>query len=96
MPDYAHLLPEPIRRFTLPQEIHDTEHLSFIQGGGHGESQGYDGCEATRYGFGFHAAPLFRRRRRFVYSRTYAKSTCRTAAVARIASPQRIGYGSTP
>jgi hypothetical protein len=38
VPDYAHLLPEPIRRFTLPQEIHDTEHLSFIQGGGHGGS----------------------------------------------------------
>jgi len=38
VPDYAHLLPEPIRRFTMPQEIHDTEHLSFIQGGGHGGS----------------------------------------------------------
>lgn len=38
VPDFAHLLPEPIRRFTLPQEIHDTEHLSFIQGGGHGGS----------------------------------------------------------
>ena len=38
VPDYAHLLPEPIRKFTLPQEIHDTEHLSFIQGGGHGGS----------------------------------------------------------
>ena len=36
--DYAHLLPEPIRRFTLPQEIHDADHLSFIQGGGHGGS----------------------------------------------------------
>lgn len=38
VPDYAHLLPEPIRRFTLPQEIHDADHLSFIQGGGHGGS----------------------------------------------------------
>jgi len=38
VPDYAHLLPEPIRRFTLPQEIHDAEHLSFVQGGGHGGS----------------------------------------------------------
>ncbi len=38
VPDYAHLLPESIRRFTLPQEIHDAEHLSFIQGGGHGGS----------------------------------------------------------
>jgi predicted dehydrogenase len=38
VPDYAHLLPEPIRRFTQPAEIHDSGHLSFIQGGGHGGS----------------------------------------------------------
>ena len=38
VPDFAHLLPEPIRRFTQPAEIHDAEHLSFIQGGGHGGS----------------------------------------------------------
>ncbi len=38
VPDYAHLLPESIRKFTRPQEIHDAEHLSFIQGGGHGGS----------------------------------------------------------
>ncbi len=38
VPNYAHLLPEPIRRFTLPAEIHDSEHLSFVQGGGHGGS----------------------------------------------------------
>lgn len=38
VPDFAHLLPESIRRYTLPAEIHDTEHLSFIQGGGHGGS----------------------------------------------------------
>jgi predicted dehydrogenase len=38
IPDFAHLLPEPIRKFTQPAEIHDTEHLSFIQGGGHGGS----------------------------------------------------------
>ena len=38
VPDYAHLLPEPIRQFTQPAEIHDAEHLSFIQGGGHGGS----------------------------------------------------------
>lgn len=38
VPDYAHLLPEPIQRFTLPAEIHDAEHLSFVQGGGHGGS----------------------------------------------------------
>ncbi len=38
VPDFAHLLPEPIRKFTMPQEIHDAGHLSFIQGGGHGGS----------------------------------------------------------
>lgn len=38
IPDFAHLLPEPIRRFTQPAEIHDAEHLSFVQGGGHGGS----------------------------------------------------------
>ncbi len=38
VPDFAHLLPPEIRKFTLPQEIHDAEHLSFIQGGGHGGS----------------------------------------------------------
>jgi predicted dehydrogenase len=36
VPDYAHLLPEPIRKFT--QSIEDAEHLSFLQGGGHGGS----------------------------------------------------------
>ena len=34
--DYAHLLPEPIRQFT--RSIQDADHLSFIQGGGHGGS----------------------------------------------------------
>ena len=34
--DYAHLLPEPIRKFT--QRVADEDHLSFIQGGGHGGS----------------------------------------------------------
>ncbi|MCM2372610.1 Gfo/Idh/MocA family protein [Aporhodopirellula aestuarii] len=38
IPDFAHLLPEPIQRFTLPAEIHDSNHLSFLQGGGHGGS----------------------------------------------------------
>ena len=39
VPDYNHLLPEPIRRFTV-KGVYDTEHahLSFIQGGGHGGS----------------------------------------------------------
>ncbi len=36
VPDYAHLLPEPIQQFT--QAVEDEEHLSFIQGGGHGGS----------------------------------------------------------
>ena len=36
VPDYAHLLPEPIRKFT--QSIEDADHLSFLQGGGHGGS----------------------------------------------------------
>ena len=36
VPDYAHLLPEEIRAFT--QTIEDTDHLSFVQGGGHGGS----------------------------------------------------------
>jgi len=36
VPDFAHLLPEPIRMFT--QSIQDADHLSFIQGGGHGGS----------------------------------------------------------
>ncbi len=38
VPDFAHRLPEPIRKFTLPAEIHDADHLSFVQGGGHGGS----------------------------------------------------------
>lgn len=36
IPDYAHLLPSPIQKFT--QTIEDADHLSFIQGGGHGGS----------------------------------------------------------
>lgn len=38
VPDFAHLLPESIRRFTQPAAIQDAEHLSFVQGGGHGGS----------------------------------------------------------
>ncbi len=40
VPDYAQLLPEPVRRFTT-KGVYDAEehkHLSFIQGGGHGGS----------------------------------------------------------
>jgi predicted dehydrogenase len=36
VPDYAHLLPAEIQKFT--QSIQDADHLSFIQGGGHGGS----------------------------------------------------------
>ena len=36
VPDYAHLLPAEIQAFT--QSIEDADHLSFIQGGGHGGS----------------------------------------------------------
>lgn len=38
VPDYAQLLPEPIRKFTKPAAIQDADHLSFLQGGGHGGS----------------------------------------------------------
>jgi predicted dehydrogenase len=36
VPDYARLLPEPVRKFT--GTIQDAEHLSFLQGAGHGGS----------------------------------------------------------
>jgi predicted dehydrogenase len=36
VPDFADRLPEPIRKFT--RSIQDADHLSFIQGGGHGGS----------------------------------------------------------
>jgi predicted dehydrogenase len=36
VPDYAHLLPAEIQKFT--QSIQDADHLSFVQGGGHGGS----------------------------------------------------------
>ena len=36
VPDYAHCLPEPVRKFT--GQVADQEHLSFIQGAGHGGS----------------------------------------------------------
>ncbi len=38
VPDYARLLPDAIRKFTMPAAIQDAEHLSFLQGGGHGGS----------------------------------------------------------
>lgn len=40
VPDYAHLLPEPIREFTTRgvYDLAENEHLSFSQGGGHGGS----------------------------------------------------------
>lgn len=36
VPDFAHLLPDEIQKFT--QTIEDADHLSFVQGGGHGGS----------------------------------------------------------
>lgn len=36
IPDFAHLLPTEIQKFT--QTIEDSDHLSFVQGGGHGGS----------------------------------------------------------
>lgn len=36
VPDFAHLLPAAIQKFT--QSIEDADHLSFVQGGGHGGS----------------------------------------------------------
>lgn len=36
VPDYAHRLPEPVRKFT--RRVADEGHLSFVQGGGHGGS----------------------------------------------------------
>ena len=38
VPDYADRLPASIRRYTQPAAIQDAEHLSFLQGGGHGGS----------------------------------------------------------
>jgi predicted dehydrogenase len=38
VPDFAHRLPESIRTFTQPAAIQDADHLSFLQGGGHGGS----------------------------------------------------------
>ena len=40
VPDYAHLLPEPIQAFTTKgvYDLDDNEHLSFTQGAGHGGS----------------------------------------------------------
>ena len=40
VPDFAHLLPEGIRRFTTKgvYDADEAQHLSFIQGSGHGGS----------------------------------------------------------
>ena len=38
VPDFVHLLPEGIQKFTMPAAIQDADHLSFLQGGGHGGS----------------------------------------------------------
>jgi predicted dehydrogenase len=46
VPDFAHLLPAEIREFT--STIQDAEHLSFIQGGGHGGSHPHLANEFVR------------------------------------------------
>jgi len=38
VPDFGSLLPEAIQKFTMPAAIQDADHLSFLQGGGHGGS----------------------------------------------------------
>jgi predicted dehydrogenase len=38
VPDYASRLPASIQKFTMPAAIQDADHLSFLQGGGHGGS----------------------------------------------------------
>ena len=38
VPDYANRLPKGIQKFTQPAAIQDADHLSFLQGGGHGGS----------------------------------------------------------
>ena len=38
VPDFAKRLPPGIQRFTQPAAIQDADHLSFLQGGGHGGS----------------------------------------------------------
>jgi predicted dehydrogenase len=38
VPDFASRLPGPIQKFTMPAHIQDADHLSFLQGGGHGGS----------------------------------------------------------
>lgn len=46
VPDFAHLLPAEIQPFT--QAVHDVEHLSFIQGAGHGGSHPHLANEFVR------------------------------------------------
>src|SRR2546429_2747684 len=54
VPDYAKLLPAPIRRFTTKgvYDLAKATHLSFTQGAGHGGSQPHlvQGCVAARRG----------------------------------------------
>ncbi len=50
VPDYAHLLPEPIRLFTTKgvYDLSENTHLSFAQGGGHGGSHPHLANEMVR------------------------------------------------
>ncbi len=66
VPDFAHLLPEPIRKFT--QSIEDAGHLSFVQGGGHGGSHPHMVHEFL--------SSLVEDRAPWPYARTSANWTC--------------------
>jgi predicted dehydrogenase len=66
VPDFAHLLPEEIQPFT--QTIQDAEHLSFVQGGGHGGSHPHLANEFLR--------ALLDDRPPFPDARTSANWTC--------------------
>jgi predicted dehydrogenase len=66
VPDYAHLLPEEIQPFT--QTIQDADHLSFVQGGGHGGSHPHLANEFIR--------ALLEDRSPFPDARTSANWTC--------------------
>ncbi|GAB4461753.1 MAG: Gfo/Idh/MocA family oxidoreductase [Armatimonadaceae bacterium] len=50
IPDFAHLLPEPIREFTTKgvYDLAENEHLSFFQGAGHGGSHPHLAHEFVR------------------------------------------------
>jgi predicted dehydrogenase len=70
VPDFAHLLPESIRRFTTGgvYDADDHQHLSFTQGGGHGGSHPHLVHELV--------SALVEEREPFPNARTSANWTC--------------------